>query len=169
MAFLDALRRTLAGDPTVRDVDRMRLVEAWGLSDTSHPEFPGPAPAADPAAVAASPAATEYDRTQWRRKLKRILDNLPDSQGQWRDLLAEAGALGFDPAWVQQCQREEFALLIRRVVSDRVVTPLEHDKLDLARTLIGLPEAEAVQTLHAIVAEAEAFFGKSISGVSHEQ
>jgi len=74
----------------------------------------------------------------------------------------EARALELDPAWVAQSQREEFLLLVRRAVSDRVVTGPEHQKLDLARELIGMPEAEAEEALHAIVSEAESFFGKPV-------
>jgi len=167
MGFLSALRRVLGAevDPGNDRADRLALAESFGVSDTSHPEFPnGRAPAADPAEMAAPPATTDYDTIQWRKKLKRILEHLPDAQGQWADLLQEAGALGLDPQWVARAQREEFALIVRRIVSDRVVTPQEHQKLELARTLIGIPESEAVATLNAIVAEAAAFFGKSIEG-----
>ena len=38
---------------------------------------------------------------------------------------------------------DEFRLLIRRAVADRKLTPQEHRKLDLARDLIGISEAEA--------------------------
>lgn len=105
-----------------------------------------------------------YDRTQWRRKLARVLDQLPDSQPEWEPLLADARSLGFDPAWIKACQSEEFALIIRRAVADGILTPMEHRKLDLARDLIGLSDAEAEQTLHTIVAEAQTIFGKSIEG-----
>ncbi len=127
MAFLDTLGRVLRRDPGVRadrDVDRRRLRDSWGLDDggTGSPEFPGEAPATDPAAMAAPPATVEH------------------------------------------CQREEFALMVRRAVADRDITLQEHHKLDLARTLIGLSEDEAEATLHAIAAEAEAFFGKPVEG-----
>lgn len=107
---------------------------------------------------------TAYDRIQWRRKLARVLDQLPDSQPEWEPLLAEARSLGFEPAWVQACQREDFALMIRRAVADGILTPTEHRKLELARDLIGLSDAEAEQILQAIVAEAQTFFGKAIEG-----
>ncbi len=169
MGFLDTLGRVLRGDPGARggrDVDRRRLRDSWGLDDggSAHPEFPGDVPAADPAAMAAPPATVAYDRDQWRKKLKRIIEKLPESQAQWDDLIQEAGGLGFDTAWVEHCQREEFALMVRRAVADRDITPQEHHKLDLARTLIGLSEDEAEATLHAIAAEAEAFFGKPVEG-----
>lgn len=110
------------------------------------------------------PQGTAYDRIQWRRKLTRVLDQLPDSQAEWEPLLAEARSLSFEPTWVQACQREEFALMIRRAVADGILTPTEHRKLDLARDLIGLSDDEAEQTLHTIVAEAQTFFGKAIKG-----
>lgn len=59
-------------------------------------------------------------------------------------------------------QREEFAFLVRHAVADRVVSEEEQRKLDLARKLIGMPEAEAEQILHAIMAEAKAFFGTPV-------
>ena len=96
--------------------------------------------------------------------MKRILAKLPESRTQWDDLIREAGALGFDADWVEQCQREEFALMVRLAVSDHGVTLQEHSKLELARTLIGLSEDEAEATLHTIAAEAEAFFGKPVEG-----
>ena len=43
-----------------------------------------------------------------------------------------------------------------------MVSEEEHHKIDLARKLIGMPEAEAEQILHAIMAEAEAFFGAPV-------
>jgi hypothetical protein len=145
MGFFDTLRRVLTGDdprPTATsDVDRRA-----GLLP---PE-------------AGTPGV--YDLTQWQKKLKRILDELPGSQSQWADLMAEERAMGFDPQWVRRCQLEEFHLLVRRAVSDRHFTEADHRKLDLARDLIGIPELEAEAILHAIVAEAEAFFGKPVEG-----
>src|SRR3954454_21480466 len=133
MGFFDALRRVLAGDPRSEGLpgESLRPAEV-DLGDSPHPEFPGRVPAADPEAMAAPPQTTDYDRDQWRRKLKRILDQLPTSQGEWTDLMADAGALKLDTAWVEQCQREEFALLIRGAVGDRKLTLAEHSKLELA-------------------------------------
>jgi hypothetical protein len=93
-----------------------------------------------------------------------VLEGLPDTESEWQPLMAEALSLKIDPAWVQGCLREEFALMMRRAVADGVVTGMEHRRLDLARDLIGIPESEAEATLHAIVAEAEAFFGKPVEG-----
>lgn len=165
MGFFETLRRVLTGDPRSQGLpgESLRPSEL-DLGDSPHPEFPHRVPAADPAAMAAPPATSDYDRDQWRRKLKRILEKLPTSQPEWTDLMADAGALALDVAWVEQCQRDEFALLVRRAVSDRHVTLAEHSTLELARTLIGIPEAEAEATLHAIVAEAQEFFNKPIEG-----
>ena len=56
-------------------------------------------------------------------------------------------------------------MLVRRAVADRKVTEDEHQKLDLARDLIGLSEADAEAALHDIVAEAKSFFDKSVEGI----
>ena len=107
-------------------------------------------------------AASEYDRAQWRKKLKRILDELPASEHEWPEFVADADALGFDPEWIARCKIEEFTLMIRRAVADGVVTEVEHQKLDLARELLEIPAPEAEALLHVVVAEAESFFGKAV-------
>jgi hypothetical protein len=112
-------------------------------------------------AVPPQPSST-YDRAQWHKKLKRVLDELPSSRLEWTELEREAKALELDADWVENAKREEFLLLIRRAVADRVVTASEHIKLDLARELIGIPDAEAEASLHAIIVEAESFFGKPV-------
>lgn len=165
MGFLDALRGW-AGLAGGRDVDPRRLVDS-DVGDgggSAHPEFPRGVPAADPEAMAAPPETTAFDREQWRKKLKKILEHLPAAEDQWNDLQQEAGALNFETDWISRTYREEFALMTRRVVSDSVVTPEEHRNLDLARSLMGIPDAEAVAKLHEIVAEAETFFGKTVEG-----
>ncbi len=159
MGFLNALR-TWGESRPLDELDAMSALDAG----TSHPEFPGKVPAADPAAMASPPVITAYDREQWRKKLKRILEHLPQSQGDWDDLHQEAGALNFGQEWVAAAYREEFNLLIHQVVADRVVRSDEHRNLDLARTLMGITDAEAEGMLHAIVAEAETFFGGKIEG-----
>jgi hypothetical protein len=143
MGFLDTLRRVLPGD---------------------HRHPAGTAGGDEPileTRVAAGDAGV-YDRFQWRKKLKRILDELPGSRSEWPDLITEARALGFEHDWTHDCLTEEFELMVRRAVSYRRFTEHEHCKLDLARDLIGIPEAEAEAILHAIVAEAKAFFDKPI-------
>jgi hypothetical protein len=146
MGFFDTLRRVLTGEHTAA----------------------APAPT-DPLPVdgkrrsdAPTPGPEIYDRVQWQKKLKRILDELPDSQAEWPILMTEARALGFDAVWIHDCHIEGFQMLIRQAVADRHVTEAEHRKIDLARDLIGIPEAEAEAILHSIVAEAEAFFGKPV-------
>jgi hypothetical protein len=110
--------------------------------------------------------ASAYDLSQWHKKLKTILSDLPDSQGQWRDLMGEVGTLGIDPNWVDRLKREEFTLLVRRAVADQVVTEEEHQRIEMARRLVGLSESEAEDLLHKVVAEAESFFGKPIAGAN---
>jgi hypothetical protein len=121
-------------------------------------------PAADPEAMAAPPRTSTYDRDQWRRKLGRILGSLPRSEHEWADLQQEAGALNLDPEWLAHAYREEFGMMIRKIVSDTHVTPEEHQKLDLARSLMGISDEDAETTLRTIVGEAESFFGKSVEG-----
>ena len=148
MGFFETLRRVLGQTPATDKVGA-----AWGL-DTEG-ESAETAPHADP---------SEFDRAQWQKKLKRILDELPASKDEWDGLMTESRALRFDEDWVTRCQVDEFILLIRRAVSDRHFTESEHRKLDLARDLIGIPEAEAEAALLSVVAEAEAFFGESVEG-----
>lgn len=159
MGFLDALRRALAAAPASASDSSTEasaaplVIEPGGIIEES---------GADAGPAGAPAAAGQYDRAQWHKKLKRILDELPGSKPEWDALVYEARALELDPVWVAQAQREEFQLLVRRIVSDRVVTESEHDKLDLARELLGVSEAEGEAVLQAIVAEAESFFGKPV-------
>jgi hypothetical protein len=153
MGFFDTLRRVLGGVPGTASPAPEDVPTDWGLMEGK------PTPAAEPVG-----GASAYDRANWQNKLKRVLDGLPDTEGEWPELMAEAKALGLDTAWVTRAQVEEFMLLIRRAVSDRHFTEEEHRKLDLARDLIGIPEAEAEAALHSVVAEAEKFFGKSVDG-----
>jgi hypothetical protein len=142
MGFFETLRRVLGGEP--------------GTSADS----------ADSAAPRAQPheprAPGLYDRVKWEKKMKRILDDLPASEGEWEGLLSEARALQFDPEWVMRSQVQEFVLMLHRAVADRHVTEAEHRKLEQARYLIGISEAEAEAALHSAIAEAEKFFGKPV-------
>lgn len=152
MGFFETLRKVLADDfarPTGARADDRKGV-AGG-------EAPTTVPVQTPDDV-----ACWYDRTEWRRKLQQVLDGLPKTQPVWDTLVSEARSLKLDPTWVTRCEREEFDFMIRRAVSDRVISEPEHHKLDLARQLIGIPEPEAEAELHAIVAEAESIFGKPI-------
>jgi hypothetical protein len=155
MGFFAALKRVLNHDSAVYKADetRKRIRDAWGLDED---EPPGQSHTAE------GPGASAYDRSQWQKRLHRVLDDLPASQPQWHDLVTDAQALKLETEWIAECQRQEFAFLVRRAVSDRVVSEVEHQKLDLARELIGMSEAEAEGVLHAIMAEAEAFFGKPV-------
>ncbi|MCA1684739.1 MAG: hypothetical protein LC745_01885 [Planctomycetia bacterium] len=156
MGFYDALKRVLGGGQAGADewpIDR-RLGESWGVNEVGS--------GADDTTDRPAEGTSAFDRRQWERKLKRVLDKLPGSQGEWDDLMTEAGALGFDPRWVAERRRAEFALLVRRAVSDRVVTDAEHRKLDLARELLGVTEPEAEAVLKEVVGEARAFFGKPV-------
>jgi hypothetical protein len=164
MAFLDSLRRTLGSDAAPTDRERRRrLLEAWGMDVAGgDPTDAGPA---DPAAMAEPPDPTAYDRTLWRRKLRLMLtDKMPVPEPEWADFLADAQALGFDRAWIEQAQRDEFEMLVRRAVADGVVTLEEHHKIDLARHLIGIPDAEAEATLRRVADEARALFGREVEG-----
>jgi hypothetical protein len=153
MGFFDALRRSLGGDSAPKYSPRDIEARFLGVDSDELPLSPE------------TPFESGiYDRAQWAKKLKRVLAGLPDSRADWEDVAAEARAMDFDPAWVAQCGRDEFALLVRRAVADRVVTEAEHRKLDLARDLIGIPDAEAETILVAIVAEAETFFGGAVEG-----
>ena len=133
-------------------------------------DTPRPKPAADSARaefLSESLAVTEfsdYDREQWRKKLKRLLSSMPQSESEWPDLHQEAAALGFDQDWLKKTSRQEFALLVRKIVSDREVTSEEHQSLDRARSLLGIPDHEAETIFHTIVAEAETFFGSEVRG-----
>ena len=98
------------------------------------------------------------------QEAQAVLRELPDPGPDWDDVAAEARPWISTPHGSPQCGRDEFALLVRRAVADRVVTEAEHRKLDLARDLIGIPDAEAEAILHAVVAEAETFFGGSVEG-----
>jgi hypothetical protein len=61
-------------------------------------------------------------------------------------------------------QREQFALLVRRAGADGRFTEPEHLKLDRARFLIGMPDAEAEPIVRQVVAAAEEFFGQKVEG-----
>jgi len=160
MGFVDTLRRVLGRDPAeggeASTIIGPLVIEPGGVVTGDSGADAGPAVPPDP--------TTAYDRSQWHKKLKRVLDELPGSQGEWDALMYDARALGLEPGWVAERQREEFLLLVRRAVSDRVVTEPEHRKLDLARELIGISDADAEAILGRVVAEAEAFFGKPVEG-----
>jgi hypothetical protein len=155
MGFFDTLRRVLSHETHahVSHDTQKRIRNAWGLEEEETPPLaPGPE----------SRGASAYDRAQWTKRLRRILDELPGSEPQWRELLTDAHALALEPEWITQQEREGFAFLVRAAVSHRKVTEEEHRKIELARKLIDLPEAQAEEILHSIMAEAEAFFGAPV-------
>lgn len=144
MGFLNRLLKATAAKPHPRPI----------------PDDVPPDPASE--VTLADNSASEYDRAIWRKKLKTILERLPESAVDWPTLIAEAAALGFGEAWIRERLRAEFDLLVRKVVSDRVVSVEEHARLEQARKLIGLDETEAIAVVDKIVADAESFFGKAV-------
>ena len=154
MGFFDSLRRALGGNAHKKADPK--ISRAWGLEETELE----PTTTGEPESFHAG----EYDRKNWRKKLKRILDDLPESKSQWPDHIADAHSMGVPADLLKTWFREEFAMLVRRMVADRKVTEAEHRTLDLARTLLEIPDAEAESILHAVVGEAEIFFGGTIEG-----
>jgi hypothetical protein len=151
MGFFEKLRQLLA--------DKL----GYGGSDEAVEEGPGDVePGAESEEEVEDPK--EYDRLRWRKRMQRILDELPGSQGEWENLQADARDLGFGEDWVRECQVDEFLLLVRRAVKDGVFTKKEHRRLDVARELMGLSRDEADSALRTVVAEAESFFGKPVEG-----
>ncbi len=153
MGFFESLKRVLGGDHTVEE----RIDSAFHLKDTSTTSL---TPVHEPEPFQGG----EYDRKKWRKKLKLILEQLPESQQEWPTHLAEGHALGISNVELATWMRDEFALMVRRVVADRIVTHDEHEKLDLARKMLEIPDTEAEAILHEVVAEAEKFFGKDVKG-----
>ena len=167
MRFFDALLRVCSHDRHPHETDEVRksLRAAWGLEDIESTKAPAQAHEGRVSAAAAATGsiASEYDRSQWRKKLRHVLEELPASQPRWHVLETDAHALNLEPDWIADRKREEFAFLVRRAVADRTISAEEHQKLELARSLIGMPETEAKAILLAIAAEAEAFFGSPLS------
>jgi hypothetical protein len=161
MGFFDALKRVLTHDTHQHapEETRKRIRDAWGLDDEEGENQTTPDTQPTPRGET---TASAYDRAQWEKKLRKVLDELPGSQVHWHDLVTEAHALALDPEWMAHRQREGFSFLVRRAVADRVVSEEDHRRLDLARKLIGMSEAEAEETLQAIMAEASAFFGTPV-------
>lgn len=147
MGFFDSLRRTLTGNDADPAPLNSRMSDAWDRYESVSAEAPEDAVA--------------YDRSQWHKKLKRIIDETP-AEGEWPDLRADGLAVGIDLTWIEQALRDEFAMVVRRAVSDRVFTEAEHRRIDLIRDRLGLTETEAETILAAVVAEAEDFFGGAV-------
>jgi len=164
MGFFNALKRLLphASHAVASEESRQRIRAAWGLDDDETDTAGRGDQHALPSTTTTGSNASVFDRALWQKRLRRVFDGLPGSQPQWHDLMTDAHALQLEPDWIADRQREEFAFIIRRAVADKVFSEEDHHKLDLARKLIGMSEAEAEAALHAIMAEAEAFFGAPV-------
>lgn len=149
MRFLEALKEFLNSSDHAKgaESDRARIRDAWNLDS---------APSAD------ADSASPYDVEQWRKKLRRIFEELPESKGEWTALMTEARAYGLDAEWIDARLAEEFTQLIRGVVADRVLSEADHERIETARRLIGLTESQAETAVRAIVSEAEQFFGGAV-------
>jgi hypothetical protein len=166
MGIFDALNRARSGARGADDA--RRLAAAWGLDEAEvHPaqtsDEDQPAPALSPSAPVETEASA-YDRSQWLRKLKRVLDELPDSEAEWEPMETEGKALKLGDSWMRMAAIEEFTLMVRRAVADRVFTRREHEKIEHARRVIGLSEREAEAIVDGVIREAEQFFGGAIEG-----
>lgn len=148
MGFLSALRHLLTdsshAERSPESLERFR--NAWGLEDEA-------------VAVAEPAAASEYDRTQWRRKLHHIFEKDPTAEGEWPALMREAKALKLDVGWVASGMREEFTMMIRGLIADRRLSETDRARLDAVRDRIGLSEDEAAALVQSVVADARRFFG----------
>lgn len=160
MGILDVLRSYFTGHGArASDDDLARIRGAWGLEEEGSKASEGASSIA-PSADADAPSG--YDVAQWRKKLRRIFDELPASQSEWSELMTEARAYHLPDDWISERLAEEFTLLIRGVVADRVLSEDDHDRIESARKLIGVTEAQAEAAVRAIVADAEAFFGGAV-------
>ena len=157
MGLFDHLHGARDRASALDDRSRAKLLEAWGLieDDVANDRI---------SRYSTQGTPLDYDRTQWLRKLKHILDELPESESRWDQLVQEGRAKGFDEAWMRHLMHEEFALLVRRAVADRVFSERERRKLDLARYLVGLDETQAEAIYASVVKEAETFFGEEVEG-----
>lgn len=155
MNFLNALRQLLSGAETVETAGSEPAAGA--------PAAPAPRPGIANETI--SPTDKDgYDRIQWRRKLRRAMEEYPESRDELGGIDSEARALAFDPEWVRACKLEDFTWMVRRIVSDRVITSAEHIRLDEARQTLGISETEATEILRGIVKEAESVFDRNVEG-----
>jgi hypothetical protein len=93
-----------------------------------------------------------------------LAERVPVPDQEWEDFRADAAALGFDEDWITAQEREAFGFLLRKAVSDGVVTGAEHEAIELARRQIRLGEAEATAMLERVAKEAEELFGRKVEG-----
>jgi hypothetical protein len=146
MGFLAALRRLLGDQPATADDANRRPARAEALGEAPEGHEP-----------TAEGGTSPYDRALWIKKLQHILsEKLPIDDQTWHDFLADAYALGFDRPWVEAQERSAFEKLVRKAVSDGVLTAEERHRIDMARAQIGLSANEAVDLLNRVVAESKA-------------
>ncbi len=164
MGFLEELKLLLGGREARDAAERRKLARVWGLEEADLDGSTEAEPGAEP--VFDEPArgeASGYDRRMWIKKLRHLLtEKVPIPQQEWLDFRADAVAFGFDATWIDQQEREAFEFLLRRVVSDGVVTGQEHRQVELARRQIGLTESEATAMLDHVAKEAAELFGREI-------
>ncbi len=82
MGFFDSLRKVLHRDHPAALAPN--LAAAWGLAEEGGEDEAGH-------------DASLYDRANWLKKMKRILNELPASEPQWAELMSEARRLGIRP------------------------------------------------------------------------
>ncbi|MDG3003477.1 hypothetical protein [Paludisphaera mucosa] len=161
MGFLSALRGFLGDksrlDASEESLERFR--DAWGLdadpeeaSETPGESTPGPDAA----------AASEFDKTQWRRKLHHIFEKYPASSGEWPLLMREARALKLDDAMVASGTKGEFIMMIRALIADRRLSEEDQVRVEEVRKLIGMSEEQAAAVVRSVVVDAERFFGGDV-------
>ncbi len=149
MGFLNALKQLLGNPPAVPEDSDARPKVDDDLEMT----------------IADKGDLVGFDREQWRRKLRKVVEDFPESKPELALIESEARALGFEPSWTKACCLEEFTWMVRRAVCDRVVSPAEHLRLDEVRGLLGISESEATAILSSIVDEAETLFDGGVQGV----
>ena len=102
MGFFNALRRSLGGEKAPEYTPRE--IEA---------RFLGVDPDSMPIAEEVPFESGVYDRSQWSRKLKRVLSELPGSQGEWEDVASQMGReldvlmAGAQQAWDRTSSRPD--------------------------------------------------------------
>lgn len=156
MGLFDLLHSARQQDSEMDERTRAKLYQAWGLSEENQFDRT--------AEEKTSATPLDYDRIQWIRKLRHVLSELPDSEDRWETLVREGRAKQFEDAWMRQFMLDEFAMLVRQAVADRVFTDRERQKLEVARLLIGLNETEANAIYTTVIREAETFFGEEVEG-----
>lgn len=160
MGFLEALKRVLGDErPVSAPGDKQKLAAAWGL-DAALVEGDS-----DDAEGTASGTVSAYDRRMWVKKLNFLLtERMPVEETEWQDFLADAQALGFSAAWIDKQLRSAFEQLLRKVVSDGVVTKVEHQQIEMARAQTRISEADAKAMLERVAREAKELLGRDVRG-----